>query len=48
MASSEQTIGPNLLRVVRNELRQLHCEDVFWEKASDKISLEPVNICSET
>ena len=42
MASSEQNIDPNLLRMVRDELLQLHCEDVSWEKASDKIALELV------
>ena len=42
MASSKQNIDPNLLRVVTDELLQLHCQDVSWEKASDKIPLELV------
>ena len=38
----EFCIDYNLMEVVRKELIQLHCENVSWERASDKIPLELV------
>ena len=42
MASSDLNIDSNFIRIVRSDLIQLHCEDVSWERASDKIPLELV------
>ena len=42
MASSDLSIDSNLMGIVRNDLIQLHCEDVSWERASDKIPMELV------
>ena len=42
MDSSDLSIDSNLMEVVRNNLMQLHCENVSWERASDKIPLELV------
>ena len=42
MDSNDLSIDTNLMEVIRNELIQLHCENVSWEKASDKIPLELV------
>ena len=42
MDSNDLSIDYHLMEVVRNELIQLHCENVSWEKASDKIPLELV------
>ena len=42
MASSDLSIDSNFMRIVRSDLVQLHCEDVSWENASDKIPLELV------
>ena len=40
MASMDSNINPSLLQIVRNDLIQLHCENVSWEKATDKIPAE--------
>ena len=40
MASSDLSIDSNFMEVVTSYLIQLHCENVSWERASDKISLE--------
>ena len=40
MASMDSNINPSLLQMVRNDLIQLHCENVSWEKATDKIPAE--------
>ena len=40
MASNDLSIDSNFMEVVRSDLIQLHCEDVSWERASDKIPLE--------
>ena len=42
MDSSDLSIDYPLMEVVRKELIQLHCENVLWERASDKIPLELV------
>ena len=42
MASNDLSIDSNFMEVVRSELIQLHCENVSWEKASDRIPLELV------
>ena len=42
MASNDLSIDSNFMGKVRNDLIQLHCEDVSWERASDKIPLELV------
>ena len=42
MDSNDLSIDYHLMEVVRNELIQLHCENVSWERASDKIPLELV------
>ena len=42
MNSNDLSIDSNFMEVVRSELIQLHCENVSWEKASDKIPLELV------
>ena len=36
----DSNINPSLLQMVRNDLIQLHCENVSWEKATDKIPAE--------
>ena len=36
----DSNINPSLLQMVRNDLIQLHCENVSWEKATDKILAE--------
>ena len=42
MNSNDLSIDSNFMEVVRSELIQLHCENVSWERASDKIPLELV------
>ena len=42
MATDDLDITPNDWRIVRGNLVQLHCEDVSWEQASDKIPLDLV------
>ena len=42
MATNDLDITPSDWRIVRENLVQLHCEDVSWEQASDKIPLELV------
>ena len=44
MATNDLDITPNDWRIVRENLVQLHCEDVSWEQASDKIPLGFVQI----
>ena len=40
MDSMDSNINPSLLQIVRNDLIWLHCENVSWEKATDKIPAE--------
>ena len=40
MATDSLVITSNDWRIVRENLVQLHCEDVSWEQASDKIPLD--------
>ena len=42
MATDNLDITSNDWRIVRENLVQLHCEDVSWEQASDKIPLDLV------
>ena len=42
MATDDLDITSNDWRIVRENLVQLHCEDVSWEQASDKIPLDLV------
>ena len=42
MAFYDLSIDSNFMEVVRSDLIQLHCENVSWERASDKIPLELV------
>ena len=42
MDFNDLSIDYHLMEVVRKELIQLHCENVSWERASDKIPLELV------
>ena len=42
MDSNDLSIDYHLMEVVRKELIQLHCENVSWERASDKIPSELV------
>ena len=42
MASNDLSIDSNFMEVLRSDLIQLHCENVSWERASDKIPLELV------
>ena len=42
MASIESDTTPTEWRAVRENLVQLHCEDVSWEQATDKIPLDLV------
>ena len=42
MAANDLDITPSDQRIVRENLVQLHCEDVSWEQASDKIPLDLV------
>ena len=42
MASNDLSIDSDFMEVVRSDLIQLHCENVSWERASDKIPLELV------
>ena len=42
MATSELDTTPIEWKVVRENLVQLHCENVFWEQATDKILLDLV------
>ena len=42
MASNESDTTPTEWRAVRENLVQLHCEDVSWEQATDKIPLDLV------
>ena len=40
MASTTPSLNPTLRVTVRNDLIQLHCENVSWDKATDKIPPE--------
>ena len=42
MATNDLDITPKDWRIVRENLVPLHCEDVSWEQASDKIPLDLV------
>ena len=42
MATDDLDITSNDWRIVRENLVQLHCEDISWEQASDKIPLDLV------
>ena len=42
MATDSLDMTSNDWRIVRESLVQLHCEDVSWEQASDKIPLDLV------
>ena len=42
MASNELDTTPTEWKAVRDNLVQLHCEDVSWEQATDKIPLDLV------
>ena len=42
MNSNDLSIDSSFMEVVSSELIKLHCENVSWERASDKISLEHV------
>ena len=42
MATSELDTTPVEWKVVRENLVQLHCENVSWEQATDKIPLDLV------
>ena len=42
MATSELDTTPVEWKVVKENLVQLHCEDVSWEQATDKIPLDLV------
>ena len=42
MATDRLDMTSNDWRIVRENLVQLHCEDVSWEQASDKIPLDLV------
>ena len=42
MATDSLDITSNDWRIVRENLVQLHCEDVSWEQTSDKIPLDLV------
>ena len=42
MATNDLDTTPIEWKVVRENLVQLHCEDVFWEQATDKIPLDLV------
>ena len=42
MATSELDTTPVEWKAVRENLVQLHCEDVSWEQATDKIPLDLV------
>ena len=46
MATDDLDITPNDWRIVRENLVQLHCENVSWEQASDKIPLDLVRYLS--
>ena len=45
MATDDLDITPNDWRIVGENLVQLHCEDVSWKQASDKIPLDLVRNC---
>ena len=47
MATSELDTTPVEWKAVRENLVQLHCEDVSWEQATDKIPLDLVKIFVE-
>ena len=47
MNSNDLIIDSNFMEVVRSELIQLHCENVSWERDSDKIALELVRYLLE-
>ena len=47
MASNDLSIDSNFMEVVRNDLIKLHCENVSWERASDKILLELIRYLLE-
>ena len=42
MAANNFDITPDDWRIVKEDLIQLHCENVSWEQASDKIPLDLV------
>ena len=42
MATNESDTAPTEWKAVRDNLIQLHCEDVSWEQATDKIPLDLV------
>ena len=42
MATDDLDITSNDWRILRENLVQLHCEDVSWEQASDKIPFDLV------
>ena len=42
MATDNLDMTSNDGRIVRENLVQLHCEDVSWEQATDKIPLDLV------
>ena len=42
MGTNELSLDSNFVRIVRNDLIQLYCEDVSWERATDKIPLNVV------
>ena len=42
MASNDLSIDSIFMEVVRSDLIQLHCENVSWERALDKVPLELV------
>ena len=42
MAANNFDITPDDWRIVKENLIQLHCENVSWEQASDKIPLDLV------
>ena len=47
MATNNLDMTSNDWRIVRENLVQLHCEDVLWEQASDKIPLDLVRYLLE-
>ena len=42
MAANDFDITPDDWRIVKENLIQLHCENVSWKQASDKIPLDLV------
>ena len=47
MATSNLDINPSDWRIVRENLVQLHCEDVSWEQAAERLHLIWLDICWE-